>query len=141
MRLLLDINVVLDVILEREPWVAEGALLFSAIQEGHAEGYLAGHTIPTIHYIVRENRKDRSVADSAVGKLLRIFTVVAAENADLQQALALGFSDFEDAVQVACAVKANADRIVTRNAKDFRKSPIACESPGAVLASIRANEG
>ncbi len=139
MKLLVDIKVALDVILERDPWTTEGALLFSAIQEGRAEGYLAGHTIPTIHYIVRENRRDRAVADAAVGKLLRIFTVVAAENADLHQALALGFPDFEDAVQTACAVKVNAVWIVTRNAKDFKKSPIACEPPGAVLAAIRAS--
>jgi predicted nucleic acid-binding protein len=140
MRLLVDINVALDVILERDPWVTEGALLFSAVQERRAEGYLAGHTIPTIHYIVRENRRDRAVADAAVGKLLRIFTVVGAENAELHQALALGFPDFEDAVQVACAVKVNAEWIVTRNLKDFKKSPIACEPPGAVLAAIRAKE-
>lgn len=139
MRLLVDINVALDVILERDPWVTEGALLFSAIQESRAEGYLAGHTIPTIHYIVRENRRDRSAADAAVGKLLRIFKVVAAENAAYHEALALGFPDFEDAVQTACAVKVNADWIVTRNTRDFKKSPIACEPPGAVLAAIRAN--
>lgn len=140
MRLLVDINVALDVILERDPWTTEGALLFSAIQERRAEGYLAGHTIPTIHYMVRENRKVRAVADAAVGKLLRIFTVVAAENAELHQALALGFLDFEDAVQAACAVKVNADWVVTRNTTDFKKSPIPCEPPGAVLAAIRANE-
>ncbi len=64
-------------------------------------------------------------------KLLRIFTVVAAENAVLHQALALGFPDFEDAVQTACAVKVNADFIVTRNTRDFKKSPIPCEPPGA----------
>ncbi|MDQ3555162.1 MAG: PIN domain-containing protein [Gemmatimonadota bacterium] len=141
MRLLIDINVALDVILERDPWVTEGALLFSAIQEGRAEGYLAGHTIPTIHYIVRENRRDRGVADAAVTRLLRIFSVVAAENAELLQALAFGFADFEDAVQAACAVKVNADWIVTRNVKDFRKSAIACEPPGAVLAAIQTRAG
>jgi predicted nucleic acid-binding protein len=140
MRLLVDINVALDVILERAPWATEGALLFSAIQEGRAEGYLAAHTIPTIHYIVRENRKNRAVADAAVGKLLRIFTVVAAENTELHEALALGFPDFEDAVQAACAAKVGADWIVTRNARDFKKSPIPCEPPGAVLAAIRASE-
>lgn len=141
MRLLVDINVALDVILERDPWVTEGALLFSAIQEGHAQGYLAGHTIPTIHYIVRENRKDRALADAAVGRLLRIFDVVGVENAELHQALALGLPDFEDAVQVACAVKVNANWIVTRNIKDFKKSPVPRELPGAVLAAIRAKEG
>lgn len=141
MRLLVDINVALDVILERDPWVTEGALLFSAIHGGLAEGFLAGHTIPTIHYIVRENRKDRAVADDAVAKLLRIFTVVAPGNAELLQALALEFPDFEDAVQAACAVKVGADWIVTRNLRDFRKSPIAGSPPGAVLAAIRAHGG
>jgi predicted nucleic acid-binding protein len=140
MRLLVDINVALDVILAREPWVTEASLLFSAIQEGLAEGFLAGHAIPTIHYIVRENRKDREMADAAIEGLLRIFTVVGAENADFHRALALGFSDFEDAVQAACALKVNADRIVTRNIRDFRDSPIAGESPGAVLAAIRAKQ-
>jgi hypothetical protein len=141
MKLLVDINIALDVILERAPWASEGALLFSAIQGGRAQGYLAGHTIPTIHYIVRENRKDRAVADGAVAKLLRIFTVVAAENPELLQALALEFPDFEDAVQAACAAKVNADWIVTRNLKDFKKSPIAGKPPGAVVAAIRASTG
>ena len=108
MRLLVDINVALDVILERDPWVIEGALLFSAIQEGRAEGYLAGHTIPTIHYIVRENRRDCAVADAAV--------------------------------QAACATKVNADWIVSRNTRGFKKSSVACKPPGAVLAAIRADE-
>jgi predicted nucleic acid-binding protein len=139
MRLLIDINVALDVILEREPWVTEAALLFAAIHGGKAEGYLAGHTIPTIHYIVRENRKDRAVADAAVAKLLQLFTVVAAENSEMLQALALGLPDFEDAVQAACAAKISADWIVTRNLKDFRKSPIDGKPPGAVLAAIHAS--
>jgi predicted nucleic acid-binding protein len=138
MRLLVDINVALDVILEREPWATEAALLFAAIHGGRAEGYLAGHTIPTIHYIVRENRKDRAAADAAVATLLRIFTVVAAENPELLQALAFGFADFEDAVQAACAAKISADWIVTRNLKDFRKSPVIGKPPGAVLAAIQA---
>jgi hypothetical protein len=81
------------------------------------------------------------VADAAVARLLRIFTVVAAENSELLQALALGFPDFEDAVQAACAVKLNADWIVTRNIRDFRKSPVAARPPGAVLAAIRASGG
>jgi predicted nucleic acid-binding protein len=140
-RLLVDINVALDVILEREPWATEAALLFAAIHGGLAQGYLAGHTIPTIHYIVRENRKDRAVADAAVANLLRIFTVVPAENPEMLQALALGFPDFEDALQASCAARISADWIVTRNLRDFRKSPVVAQPPGAVLAAIRASSG
>lgn len=114
----------------REPWAAEAALLFSAIQQGRAEGYLAGHTIPTIYYIVRENQKDRAAASAAVSKLLRIFDVVATDRADFQQALGLDFADFEDAVQAACAMKISADYVVTRNPKDFKKFPVPPTPPG-----------
>jgi hypothetical protein len=55
------------------------------------------------------------------------------------QALALGFPDFEDAVQATCAARINADWIVTRNVRDFRKSPVVGKPPGAVLAAIRAS--
>jgi hypothetical protein len=81
------------------------------------------------------------VADAAVEKLLRIFSVVAAEKTELLPALALDFPDFEDAVQAACAVKVSADWVVTRNIRDFKKSPIAGRPPGAVLAPIRASTG
>jgi predicted nucleic acid-binding protein len=138
-RLLIDIDVALDVILEREPWVTEAALLLSAIQQGRAEGYLAGHTLPTIYYIVRENRKDRAVANAAVSKLLRIFEVVAVEKADFHSALGLAFTDFEDAVQTACAIKVAADYIVARNTRDFKKSPIPAIPAGAALAAIQAS--
>jgi hypothetical protein len=60
---------------------------------------------------------------------------------EMLQALALGFSDFEDAVQAACAPRINADWIVTRNLRDFRKSPVVARPPGAVLAAIRASNG
>lgn len=139
MRLLIDINVALDVILRREPWMAEAALLFSAIQQGRADGYLAGHTIPTVYYIVRENQRDKATANATVSTLLGIFDVVAAEKADFQQALGLDFPDFEDAVQAACAIKASANYVVTRK-RDFKKSPVPPAPPGAVLAAIQANE-
>lgn len=135
MKLLLDINVVLDVILARTPWVREAAHLLSAIEEGGAEGYVAGHTITTVHYIVAKE-KGRRVAATAVADLLRLVHAVPLGDADFQQALVLGLGDFEDAVQAAAALRIGADYIVTRNEQDFRGISVPVRTAGEVLSLI-----
>lgn len=135
MRLLVDIDVVLDIVLVRTPWAAEAASLLSAVEAGRAEGYVAGHTITTIHYVV-ERVKGRSVAANAVTDLLRIVRVVPLGDPDFQQALILGLNDFEDAVQAAAALQVGADFLVTRNARDFRGIPVQVRSAGEVLALL-----
>lgn len=133
MKLLLDINVILDVVLGREPWVQQAARLLSVVEEGRAQGYVAAHTITTIHYIVARE-KGRHIAARAVTDLLRVVRVVPIAGADFQQALVLGLKDFEDAVQVAAALQIGADCLVTRNRKDFTAAPVEIRTPGEVLA-------
>jgi predicted nucleic acid-binding protein len=119
LRLLLDINIVLDVVLGREPWALEASALLAALEEGRAEGYLAGHTITTVHYLVQKERGRRTAA-RAVSDLLRLADVVPLAREDFREALALGVRDFEDAVQAVCAIRIAADHMITRNPKDFR---------------------
>lgn len=135
MKLLIDINIVLDVLLDRAPWAEEAARLLVAIERGRASGFVAAHTITTAHYVVAR-AQDRKAAATAVVDLLRILEVVPVEGADFQQAMVLGFNDFEDAVQAACALKIGADAVVTRNGKDFRGLTIPVRPPGAVLAML-----
>lgn len=134
-ELLLDINVLLDLFLQRQPWDAEAALLLSAVENGQAEGYVAGHTITTVHYIIAK-AQDRRVAAIAVTDLLRLVRVVPVDATDFHQALVLGLSDFEAAVQVAAGLKVGADFVVTRDEKHFRSGPLPPRSPGEVLALI-----
>lgn len=136
MRLLLDINVLLDVILGRQPWAADAALLLSAIERRVAEGYVASHTITTIYYVVAKAR-DRRVAAVAVTDLLRIVRVVPMESADFSQALVLGLGGFEDAAQASAGLKIGADYVVTRDEKHFRGGPLPPRTPGEVLALLR----
>ena len=135
MKILIDINVVLDVILERKPWAEDAALLLDAAERGKIEGFVAGHTITTVHYIVARDGSARKAA-TAVVDLLRIVDVVALDSHDFSQALVLGISDYEDAVQAAAAAKIGASYIATRNEKDFRHSPVAARSPTRVLAMV-----
>jgi predicted nucleic acid-binding protein len=138
--LLVDINVVLDVVLERDPWVGDATALFDIVARGQIPAYIAGHTVTTVHYII-ERERDRRTATTAVGDLLALFPVVPLDTADFQRALALRLRDYEDAVQAVACLRVGADFLVTRNPKDFRGAPVMLRAPGEVLALIASTEG
>ena len=53
MRVLIDTNVVLDFLQERELFVKDAVKLFGRIDAGEIEGFIAATTITNIYYIVR----------------------------------------------------------------------------------------
>ena len=135
MKLLLDINVLLDVLLQRDPWAEAAAHLLTRIERGEASGFVAGHTLTTIHYVVSRAR-DRQSAASAVSDLLRFLEVVPIEKVDFSQALVLPMDDFEDAVQASAALKIGADYVVTRGEKGFGGLTIPSVNSGEVLSLL-----
>jgi predicted nucleic acid-binding protein len=135
-KLLLDTNVVLDFVLNRAPWAVDARTLFAKIERGRATGFLAGHTVTTIHYVSAKMIGGAATA-AAIADLLRLFEIVPVEKADFFQAVGLPVSDFEDAVQMICALKVGADYIVTRDERDFQSSMVQARSPGAVLALLQ----
>ena len=135
MKLLLDINVLLDVLLQREPWAESAAHLLTKIERGEASGFVAGHTLTTIHYIVSRAR-DRHSAAAAISDLLRFLDVVPVEKVDFSQALVLPIDDFEDAVQGAAALKIGVDYVVTRDEAGFRALSIPSVNPGEILSLL-----
>ena len=138
MKILFDVNVILDVLLDRDKWGEDSAKLLDAAERREIEGYIAAHTMTTAYYIVAKATVSRT-ARMAVADLLRILDVVPLDSADFTHALALGMSDFEDAVQVAAAARIGADYLATSNEKDFRKSPVSARSPAELLAMIGAS--
>lgn len=86
-----------------------------------------------VYYLTRKARGGKA-ADQAVIDLLRITAVVPVEAMDFHQALTLGFDDFEDAVQAACALKISADYVATRNTADFPRLSIPGRTPATILA-------
>jgi predicted nucleic acid-binding protein len=131
-RILCDTNVVLDVLLDRQPYAEASALVWAAVETGVAEGMLAAHAVTTIHYLVRKE-KGPLKARRVVAAILRVFGVAAVDGAVVQEALQLPCSDFEDAVTAAAARMAGCECIVTRDPKGFRGSPIRSLTPEAVM--------
>lgn len=132
MKLLLDINVVLDVLLAREPWAADSARLLGAVERGEHEGWVAAHTVTTVHYLVARAR-GRRAAVLAVTDLLDVAAVVPVGDPELRRALVLDLPDFEDAVQAACALAVGADALVTRDTDGFAGLGLPVLTPGAAL--------
>lgn len=135
LALLVDTNVVLDVILAREPWAADAVRLLDTIERGGARGFIAAHAVTTVQYVVAK-ATDRTTANTAVADLLEVLTVVETGAAEFHRALAMGLGDFEDAVQAAACLTAGADYLVTRNAKDFKGAPVSTRTPGEILALL-----
>jgi predicted nucleic acid-binding protein len=134
-RILFDTNVVLDVLLDRQPHVEASAAVWAAVETGISEGLLAAHAVTTIHYLIRKEMGTIK-AKRVLSAILRVFGVAAVDGAVVQEALQLSFSDFEDAVTAAAARVAGCECIVTRDPKGFRGSPIRSLVPEAVTALL-----
>jgi len=134
-RVLLDCDVVLDVLLKRQPFVLTSAQVLDAVVTAKIEGYLAGHAVTNIYYILRR-QIGREAAHQELNKLLQHLRIVSVTDAVIRAALQNSMSDFEDAVASEAAVAAGLDLIVTRNLTDFAASSISALLPNDLLKML-----
>lgn len=129
-KILLDINVILDVLLDRKPHATASAVVWAAVETGQAKGWVPAHGLTTIHYLVRKAR-GAAAARRTVESIVEVFDVARIDSAVIRRALALGWIDFEDAVTAAAAESAHCDLIITRDPKGFPASPVRVILPEA----------
>ncbi len=139
MNVLFDTNVILDVLLEREPHVEAASKLFALVDNGRIEGSMCATTATTIYYIAAKSFGDRRARDQVHG-LLGLFEVASVGRDVLDAALDIDFSDYEDAVLHEAARAAGATAIVTRDSQDFANSAIPILDPQELLAVIAASQ-
>jgi predicted nucleic acid-binding protein len=123
-RVLVDTNIVLDFLLQREPFFQDAELLFQAIDAGQVIGYVTATTLTDIFYISRKHTRSVEQARQAVSETLTIMVICSIDRAVLESAFNSGLADFEDAVQIFGAVTQGLDTILTRDNKGFLSSPI-----------------
>ena len=136
MRVLFDTNVVLDVLLARQPFVNAASELFGLVEQAQIAGLLCATTITTVDDLLMQSMP-RSNAHQALRKLLELFEIAPVNRAVLEEAFKSRIADFEDAVLDQAGRLAGADVIVTRNQKDFRQSTLRILGPDELLSSIR----
>lgn len=137
MKLFLDINVILDVLAKREPWFEESAAVLSLLEADDFEGVAAAHSVTTLFYLASKHLGQRR-ATARLLDLLKLVSVAPVDQDTILKGLALGWSDFEDALQMLCADTAGADYLVTRNTRDFESDSIPVVTPAQLLAILQA---
>ena len=134
-RMLLDINVVLDVLSAREPFAREASSVLGRVEVRAAVGLIAAHTVTTLHFMLAKHL-GKARARRALADLLHIVQVVAVDEDVIRRAMALDWPDFEDAVQAVCAEQGSAAYVVTRDKRGFRKSAVKPVTPAELLAIL-----
>ena len=132
MKLLFDTNVITDFFFKRPKFFEDAQTLFLYAERGDISGFIAGHSITTIHYLLSSHR-DRTLADSAIGLILRMYDVSTINRVTLQEAYGKKWADFEDAVVFQSALESRVDAIITRNIKDFKKSSVPIYTPKEII--------
>ncbi len=132
MRVLLDTNILLDVLLNR-PGLADesGAVIVRCAGLG-AEMFVAWHGLATAYYLLKRGRTEQE-ALAEVDRILAWARVAAAGDTEARRAHALGLPDFEDALQAASAEACAAEWIVSRDAGGFKGSPVPSIKPADFL--------
>jgi predicted nucleic acid-binding protein len=132
---LFDSDVLIDVLAQRQPFFPTSALALNTVAQGRVEGYVAGHAVTNIFYILRRQLGGETTRELLARLLLKLH-VASVTDAVVRQALSSQITDFEDAVTSAAAIAAGVELIVTRNTPDFRSSPVAAMPPEMFLTTF-----
>lgn len=136
MRALLDTNVILDALQDRQPWAEAARAIFRAAARERFAGFVTAKALTDIHYLTRRCTHSEKAALDTLGKLLVLFELADTAGLDCQRALLSETADYEDAVMIETALREGMDCIVTRNLRDFSRSPVKALEPEAFLALL-----
>ncbi|AFZ60039.1 PIN domain-containing protein [Anabaena cylindrica FACHB-243] len=118
MKVLLDTNIIIDIALERQPYVTNSETVLAFVEQGQIEGYISASTISDLYYIIRK-QKGRDLTIEFLQEILTFCQIATVNQAVISMAFTTNFKDFEDAIQYSTAVVNQLDAIITRNPQDF----------------------
>ena len=135
MKLLIDANILLDVLQNREPHVQASSVVWKLCETEKAKGYISALTFANLVYIMRKELDPKKIEETSKALSL-IFEFADFNVSDLTHAAELEWDDFEDAVQSVTAERVHADYIITRNVRDYAKSKVVAFTPSELIARI-----
>ena len=136
-RVLLDTNILLDVLLNRQEHLKVSSAVLKLLLEQKYRGFVAATTLTNMYYIVRRVSGKPEEALTAVNKTLAWCAVAPVNGRGLDVARYSGMKDFEDAVQAAAASDFGIDMVVTRDKTGFLDSGLQVYSPEEFLESLK----
>jgi predicted nucleic acid-binding protein len=135
MKIMIDLNILLDVIQKREPHFDASAKILALAAKNKINAQLPSHCLTTLHYIVQKHA-NTDKANIAIDWVLKEMHIQPETERNFLRARALPMTDFEDAVVAAIAESSGCTVIITRNVTDFKKSPIPAVTPEEFLATF-----
>lgn len=138
MKILFDTNIILDVLLNRPPFVTMSANLLSSVEKGVFEGFLCASTITTLDYLITKSTS-REIAKIEIQKLLTLFQIADVNSTVLSMAIDSSFTDFEDAVQYFSGKCCNINGLVARNSKDYKHAKLPIYTPDELWSIISSD--
>ena len=128
MKLLLDTNILLDVLMEREPFYELSLRIWNSCANKKFTGCISSLSFANMVYNMRKQLTPVKI-EKLAEQMCKIFEFADLNSTDITQAAQMRWNDFEDALQSAAAERVNADYIITRNVKDFEQSNIKALTP------------
>ena len=139
MKILIDTNVILDVLLKREPFCKAAIEVLELAKLNNVQEYVSASAITDIYYLACRQLKNKELARGLLKKLLTVVSVAGVSEQEINEALELEWNDFEDSVQYSVAFLQGMDAIITRNLNDYKQSEIPVWQPEQALEEIQTN--
>ena len=136
MRILIDTNVILDVLLKRSPFYETAIEVLKLSARDDIQEFVSASAITDI-YIAYKNLRDKAAVRELLKKLLLIVSVAGVSEEEIQKALELEWNDFEDSVQYSVAALNEMDGIITRNVKDYSSAEMQVWEPAQFLEKTK----
>lgn len=140
MRVLLDTNVIIDVLQNREPWCISGKAIFLSVARKEFSGFITAKEAADIHFFAKKQFKgEENVDDKArqiLIKLFSLFEIIDTTESDCKNALSFPNNDYEDAIMIETALRSGVDCIITRNTEHFSESPLKIYTPDEFVKII-----
>ena len=140
MRAFIDTCVVIDALQSREPFAKDAQDIFLAAANNLYLGYISAKAVTDIYYLMHRHTHDDKASRDILNKLFSLFDVLDTAGIDCRKAVLSPVSDFEDAVMVETALRSEVDCVVTRNLRDFTKSPVPVYEPKAFLKLLETDQ-
>ncbi len=136
MKILVDTNIFLDILLQRKPLFKDSQRVFKLVENQLAEGFIAPITINNIVYIARKSHQQDRIKNF-ITAMSDTFEICQMNSDIVRQAIKLHFSDFEDALQASMAAAHHCNVIITSNISDYQHSPVPAIAANEFLSQFQ----
>jgi len=140
MRVLIDTCVIVDVLQSREPFFADAQRIFILAANQQFIGCITAKSTTDIYYLAHRLTHDDKSSRTVLSKLFTLFEVVDTAGMDCRRAIPSEVSDYEDVVMIETALRTEVDCIVTRNTRDYSKSPVTVYSPEEFIKKLEEEQ-